>query len=253
MILTGLAERSDGIELSASVASAEVERRALFFLDHRPGNVALAAHAARALGLPGALVDRWQRTLGQADAIMLALREDRRSVRLYTQFWDRVARRHEAGRRDLGPLYLGFKALADGTERVDAYEVLPEAPETLFRPPLEAALEGIGVDRTALGAALAPLDARSAIVTRTRGHGRASWLVTVRRAGLDRALVARAFAPLARHERLADLVAGLARKDLLHVAGGHDRTKGRFVTLYRAADPAEALARLIRPVPARGS
>jgi hypothetical protein len=216
----------------------------LFFLSADREAIELLSDAGRKLGLPPALLDTWHAALPAADAVCLALREDRRSVRLYTQYWDRVVARFRAGADELGSLYLGFKALADGTARIDRYDPIPLAPREAFWPPMADALIRLGLDRSRLEEAFAPLSAEAAILTRTAQKGRASWLVTVRRAGLDRAKVAQAFAPLRGEARLHDLVAGLETHDLLHVAGGHDATKGAFTTLYRATDPVAALDRI---------
>jgi hypothetical protein len=253
IILTRLAGLADAAELSASISANGTERRVLFFLDLTAEAVGLMAAAARTLRLPDSLLAAWQQALPGADAVCIALREDRRSVRLYVQYWDRLVDRLESGAATLGPLYLGFKALPDGSVRIDHYEALPELAKDVFWPPMARALDGLGIPPAARDAAFAPLSAQTAIVTRTDAPGRSSWLVTVRRAGLQRAKVARAFSQMDPLPGLDDLIDGLAHSDLVHLAGGHDALKGDFTTIYRGCDPAEALARLMAHPPPSGS
>jgi hypothetical protein len=204
----------------------------------------LVARCARALGAPPDLVAAWSQALPAADAVGLALRCDGRSVRLYTQYWNMLAARVADGQRDPWPLYRGFKALPDGSQRRDDYLCLPMAPRAVFWPPMAAAVAGAGLDPAAAEMAFADLDAARAIHTVTAGEGRRSWLTTVRRAPPARDAVVGMLAPLAGRAGADGLIAAAGLHEMVHLAGGQDRTKGDFVTVYLESPPAAVMESL---------
>jgi hypothetical protein len=243
-LLAELAHKADACERSWSIAADAIEARVLFFCDASVETAGLIARTARALGTPDALIAAWSHALPAADAIGLALRCDGRSVRLYTQYWDLLAARVREGRTEPYPLYRGFKALPDGSQRHDDYVCLPMAPRSLFWPAIAEALTAAGLDARAADAAFAALDAGQAIHTVTEGDARKSWLTTVRRAPPDRAAIAQLLAPLAGRPGAAEMIAAATRHEMVHLAGGEDPTKGRFLTVYLESTPAEVLASL---------
>ncbi|MCH8466644.1 MAG: hypothetical protein LAT78_08775 [Roseinatronobacter sp.] len=151
--------------------------------------------------------------------------------------------RVQAGHTTSWPLYRGFKALADGTTRQDEYICLPIAPRAVFWPPMAKSIRAAGLDTEQAEQACAAIDSSTAIFTQTQAQGqRNSWLTTLRRAPPQPAAIANWLAPLARHDEAAKtLVTSAARRTLVHLAGGEDRTKGQFLTIYLESPPAEAL------------
>lgn len=216
-----------------------VERRALFFLP--PGAETLAAliPAARALGMDEAALARFRLAMPGADALGLTVAEGGASVRLYLQWWDQMAARVAAGDTGPGLLYLGIKKLAGGVPRDDRYICLPLAPRAEYEPELAAGLTEFGISADDTAALLSPLSPERILWTRSQGAGRDAWLVTLRDAPLpqDRLIAALRALPPSRPGRDA-LCAALERGALLHIAGGHDTTKGRFITLYVETDAA---------------
>lgn len=243
-LLSRLIDAADGCERSFSFAGGEVEDRVLFFLDHSAPAAAILREAAVSLGLPETLLEAWEKARPGADAIGLALRLDGSSVRLYTQYWEVLAARLRQGDPAEMPLYAGFKALPDGSNRIDRYIAQPMAPREAFMPPLRAALRGLGLDPMALEQALRPLNAETCIFTRTEAPDRSSWLATLRRAPLDPGAVAAMLAPLGTEPPLPALAACARGAPLIHVAGGEDAVKGPFTTLYFEITPEEARAAL---------
>ena len=242
--LRALAAGADAAERSWSISSGRVEERVLFFFDAAAGRPAALAETAQALGMPRGLIAAWRAALPGADAVMIALRRDLRSVRLYTQYWDALAARVRAGERAPFPLYAGFKALPDGTVRRDVYHCLPMAPPEVFMPEIDAMAEGLGLDPAMTRASFASLGAHNTILTATESAERRSWLLTVRRADLETAAVARLLAPLEARPEARPVVAEAAARRLMHLAGGRDSSKGAFATFYFEADPAAAAASL---------
>jgi hypothetical protein len=244
-LLSELAVEADACEMSWSIGEAEIEQRVLFFCNASVAMAGLVARTARALGAPSDLVTAWSQALPAADAVGLALRCDGRSVRLYTQYWELLVARLRAGQTDPLPLYCAFKALPDGSQRRDDYVCLPMASRDLFWPPMAAALAGAGLDTKAADAAFCELDAAHAIYTETVGDGRRSWLTTVRRAPPARDAALRLLAPLAGRLGADGLIAAAARHEMVHLAGGHDITKGEFLTFYLESSP-EAVMESLR-------
>lgn len=241
-----LIESADAVERSWSLSQGGVERRALAFFDATDAAVGLLRDAAEVLGIPAPLVAAWRRALPGADAIGLALRDDLRSVRLYTQYWEAVAARVRAGKVAPAPLYAGFKALPDGSARIDSYICWPGAPRAEFMPEIEGALTAFGADPDGLDEAFRPLTPEACIFTRTRAADRNSWLATLRRAEIPPVSIAAALSGVT--DRFAtgpEMAESLRSRRLLHVAGGEDAVKGRFLTLYTETDPAD-LADFIR-------
>ena len=241
-----LTEAADAVERSWSLSQGGVERRALAFFDATDAAVGLLSDAAEVLGVPQTLIAAWQRALPGADAIGLALRDDLKSVRLYTQYWDTVVARVRAGQEGPCPLYAGFKALPDGSARIDSYICLPNAPRAEFMPEIDSALTAFGANPEALDAVFRPLTPEACIFTRTRAPHRDSWLATLRRAELSPASMATALSGVT--DGLTDepeIAQAVRSRRLLHLAGGEDAVKGRFLTLYTETDPAD-LADFIR-------
>lgn len=243
-ILSELARSADACEVSWSCTDDEAEERVLFFFEASVAAAGLVARAAQALAAPSDLIRAWSAALPGADAIGLALRPDRRSVRLYTQYWEVLAARVQDGRLDPWPLYRGFKALPDGSTRHDGYLCLPAVPRDVFWPPMAQSFALAGLDAAEGEEVLADLDAGSAIFTVTEGAGRQSWLTTVRRAQIDRMAVSRWLEPLAQLPGGKAVVAASRSHDLVHLAGGTDAVKGRFLTVYLESTPDEVLGRL---------
>lgn len=239
-VFSRLTEAADAVERSWSLSQAGVERRALVFFDATDAAVGLIADAAEMLGVAPALVAAWQRALPGADAIGLALRDDLRSVRLYTQYWTALVAQVRGGRDGPAPLYAGFKALPDGSARIDSYICWPGAPRAEYMPEIAGALDAFGADRAAVEAAFAPLTPEACIFTRTKGEGRTSWLATLRRAALPPATMAAALTGVTSDlSEGAEIDAALNTRTLLHIAGGQDTVKGRFLTLYTETDAAD--------------
>ncbi|UWQ96454.1 hypothetical protein K3728_04240 [Rhodobacteraceae bacterium M385] len=242
--LNQLAHNADACEQSWSITESGIEKRVLFFFETSVQAAELIATAAVDLGLPKTLLSAWSSALPGADAIGLALRCDRTSVRVYTQYWEVLAARVDAGNLQPFPLYKGFKLLPSGKVRTDDYYCRPVAPKADFWPPMAQTFEAFGLDSAKSDAAFADLDAETAICTRTLGAERTSWLTTVRRAQLDRAKFAEWAAPLAAREGGQAIVEALSQHDLVHLAGGTDTQKGPFLTIYLESSPSEVLAAL---------
>lgn len=245
-LLSELASAADACEMSWSISQADIEQRVLFFCDASVAMAGLIARTARALGAPSDLIAAWSQALPAADAVGLALRCDGRSVRLYSQYWDLLVARLRAGQTDPLPLYCGFKALPDGSQRRDDYVCLPMAPREVFWPPMAASLAWAGLDAQAAEAAFGDLEAAQAIHTRTVGDGRSSWLTTVRRAPPPRDAVLRLLGPLAERPGAEGLIAAAARHEMVHLAGGQDTSKGEFLTVYLESRPDAVMTSLTR-------
>lgn len=241
-----LAESADACEQSWSLTPDETEERVLFFFENSVEAAKLIATAAQQLNIPDKVLSEWSFSLPGADAIGLALRCDRASVRLYTQYWEVLAARVNAGNHDPFPLYRGFKSLPDGTVRTDSYHCLPLAPEEAFWPPMAEAFAAQGLDPLRAREVFADLTPETAIFTRTMGSGRVSWLTTVRRAEINRAALADWAAPLSAVPKGAEILDRLANDALVHLAGGHDAQKGPFFTIYTESSPEAVLASLAR-------
>ena len=239
-LLSRLLQAADGCERSFSVPEGRVEDRVLFFLDHGAPGAELLREAAGELGLPAPLLAAWEKARPGADAIGLALRTDGASVRLYTQYWEVLAARLRQGDPGEMPLYAGFKALPDGSHRIDRYIAQPLAPREVFMPRLRDALRGLGLDPLAIEKALRPLTAESCIYTRTEAPDRSSWLATLRRADLEPGSVTAMLAQLTEEPRFSEIAACATQAPLIHVAGGEDSVKGPFTTLYFEITPEEA-------------
>lgn len=242
--LSDLAQRSDACERSWSIGPREVEERVLFFCETSVEMAELIAQAARELGIDDRLLSDWARAIPGADAIGLALRTDRRSVRLYTQYWTAITAHVETGETSPFPLYRGFKSLPGGQVRRDTYMGIPMAPPAMFWPPMALSFAAYGLDEILAQQVFADLDAGSAIFTVTEGTGRMSWLTTVRRARIDRAALADWLAPLAARADTGAMLDAARQSDLVHVAGGVDSVKGDFLTFYFESDAGAVLARL---------
>lgn len=216
-----------------------VDRRTLFFHAASPADAALLQRAALALGLDAEAVALWRAHLPGSDALGLTVNAAGSSVRLYTQHWQALAARVEAGDLSPFPLYRGFKRLAGGLRRDDVYHCLPLAPRAEFWPEIATALANFGLPVARMETIFAPLTPEACIWTRTAGAGRRSWLATLRRADLDQAALADALDALPPRPGLAEVTASLRNARLLHLAGGEDATKGRFLTFYTEATAAE--------------
>ena len=223
-----------------------VERRALFFLPPGEASVAALIPAARALGMDEGALARFRLALPGADALGLTLSAGGASVRLYLQWWDQMAARVAAGDTGPGLLYLGVKKLAGGVQRDDRYICLPLAPRAEYEPELAGALGDFGLAAADIAPLLAPLSPETIIWTRSQGGGRDAWLATLRDAPMpvDHLIRALRAMPQPRPD-LEGLTDALAKGPILHIAGGQDATKGRFVTFYVETD-AHGMAAFLR-------
>ncbi|QXT39468.1 hypothetical protein [Gymnodinialimonas ceratoperidinii] len=244
--LERLAHSADACERSWSMTAQGTEARVLFFFETSVEASKMIASAALSLGLPEGLLSTWSRALPGADAIGLALRGDGASVRVYTQYWEVLAARVDAGNLTPFPLYRGFKSLPSGVVRRDDYHCQPVAPKAAFWPPMAESFARFGLDPVAAEDVFADLTAETAICTRTMAAERSSWLTTVRRAELDRASLARWAAPLAERPMGDEIVEALRTRDLVHLAGGRDSEKGDFLTVYVESTPEQVLGALER-------
>ncbi len=239
---------ADVVERSWSIgADGAVEQRFLVFLGDVDDRANDLARAASALGAPKSLISAWQNRIGGADALGLAVNTQLTSVRLYAQYWDMLVRRVQRDVLGPFPLYLGCKALPDGSLREDVYLCHPLAPKSQFMPPITTAMQGLGVPSDQIAKVFSALTEDSCIFTETENAARRSWLATVRRAAPDTKALAAAlaigFGPRPAPWQRAVLVQAEAAP-LLHIAGGQDSTKGSFTTLYFESTPAQMLAAL---------
>ncbi|KAA9009466.1 hypothetical protein [Histidinibacterium aquaticum] len=245
--LTRLRDTAEAYDRSWSFSlEGAVERRMLFFFPASRNATRRIARAATSLGMPETAVRRWTETARDADALGLGMTDTRGSVRLYTQFWDQMVERVQAGDLSPFPVYRGTKALPDGSLRDDAYLCEPMAPTDRILPPLLETCAAFGLDELAVARAFRAIEGADCIFTRTRGAGRDSWLVTVRRAHLDREALASALEAWPLAEAAPDLREAARSEPLLHVAGGTDPIKGRFLSFYfeTGADEVSRLAGL---------
>jgi hypothetical protein len=245
--LSALAEISDAFERSWSVGTDEIEERALFFCETGVKAAQLLATAAKAHGIEDNLLSEWAAAIPGSDALGLALRCDLKSVRLYTQYWVAIATRVESGNRSPFPLYRGFKSLPNGLVRRDDYICTPLAGPDVFWPPMADCFAAMDLNHEQAQIVFSALTAETAIFTLTNGDGRKSWLTTVRRATIDRTMLADWLAPLAEREGGSAIVKAAQTTDLVHVAGGMDSVKGAFLTFYFQSDAQTVLERLTSP------
>lgn len=230
-----LSDLAEGFDRSWSFSANGFEERALFFLPAtHAAHEALIATATALNFAPAGLAD-FNAALPDADAIGLALSRSG-SVRLYLQYWDVMTRRIKAGDVNPAPLYLGIKRFAGGAARRDTYYCLPLAPESEYRPEMEAALLNFGAEAKAVTQLLDQLSPETCIWTRTQGADRTSWLATVRRAGLPSPDVANALRPVSARPGVQAVIDALESGSLLHIAGGEDSQKGAFLTFYVETD-----------------
>ena len=234
--LRELFRNADACERSWSIGAHEIEERVLAFYDSSVKAASSIARAARALGIDDVLLADWAYAIRGADALGLALRCDRQSVRLYTQYWTAIVAHVERGDEILLPLYRGFKALPDGTVRCDDYVGLPMAPPKTFWPPMAHSFAAFDLDESMGQDVFADLNAATAIFTVTQGDGRRSWLTTVRRAQIARDKLSDWLEPLGTRPGGQQIIATARENDLVHIAGGTDATKGVFLTLYFESD-----------------
>lgn len=213
------------------------EERLTLYFDVTPGLIVRLQRCARLLGMAEPAIAAWRESLTGADALFFTLSCDLRSLRLYSQHLEQHEAAVEAG--DLSPfeIYHGFKSLPDGSLRHDRYLCRPLAPPTHYLPPMEASLESFALPQNALAALIAKLEPQRMIWAEIEGGGRHSWLATLRELELEPSESADAFAPLAALS--ARLSRMLPERPLLHLAGGEDPLKGRFLTLYLEADGAD--------------
>lgn len=216
------------------------ERRMTLYFQALPGVILRLTRLAALLGMPEAAIRAWRAALPGADAVFLTVSQDLSSLRLYCQHLSAALPRVEA--QDLRPfdIYRGFKALPGGHLREDRYLCHPLRPLEETLPPLRETLAAAGLEAAQIAALCAGLSPGRMIHAAISGAGRQSWLMTLREAGVPPALSAALFAPLV---PLAPELAPLLRaRALLHLAGGADPLKGRFMTLYLEADAADRAA-----------
>lgn len=239
-----LAHLADACEQSWSLTADEVEERVLFFCDASVEAAQNIARAAKRLAMDDNLLADWSLAMRAADAIGMALRCDRKSVRLYTQYWEAIVDRVKSGIHTPYPLYCGFKSLPGGVVRRDEYIAFPAAQSALFWPPMAKSFAEFGLDESEGERVFSGLSASNAIFTLTSGNGRKSWLTTVRRADINRVELAKWLAPLADRPGGAAILEAARSNSLVHLAGGTDDVKGAFLTVYFEIDVETLLSRL---------
>jgi hypothetical protein len=239
-----LAHLADACEQSWSLTADEIEERVLFFCDAGVEAAQHIARAAQSLAMDDSLLADWSLAMRGADAIGMAVRCDRQSVRLYTQYWEAIADRVKNGDHSPYPLYCGFKSLPGGVVRRDEYIAFPAAEPALFWPPMAKSFAGFGLDKSEGERVFSGLSASTAIFTLTSGNGRKSWLTTVRRADIDRVALAGWLAPLANRPGGGAILEAARNNDLVHLAGGVDDVKGTFLTVYFEVGAETLLSRL---------
>lgn len=220
----------------ASDTAGRFDRRGVLFLPATAEAVAAICDAGRALGMTQAGTEAFRRALPQADAIGLGIAQSG-SVRLYLQYWERIARRVRAGNRGNALLYLGIKEYPGGLTRTDRYICRPLAPQSLYQPVIGAALRAFGCPDQPVQALLRPLTPERCIWTAITNPARRSWLATIRRADIPAQALAAALRPLGT-PGAGEIVAALEHGKPLHIAGGKDDRKGSFLTLYVSTDAA---------------
>lgn len=247
LVLLRLASIADEADISWSLSrNGIIEERALLSFAARPNNVEHLAKDALTLGMQPTAVAQWQQICVGADAVGLGLTAGLTSLRLYAHFWKEQVRRIENGNLRPFPVYRGVKSLPDGSLRDDVYMSHPMARRKHFIPLLMTSVEEFGLDEAAASRAFAGLLSTNTVVTRTDGHGRMSWLVTLRKAGVPRHEISTLLAPLPTTAATERLRAAAQDSDLVHVAGGADPLKGHFLTFYFSAEPEHALDALHR-------
>lgn len=211
-----LFELADFYDLSFSVTSDSIERRALlgWKLDH--ARLDILSRVFCDWGIPAKLVEQWAQNANTAELVGIAVDQDVSSFRLYTHKWLGVSL------QDIGtPVYWGYKFLPGAVLRVDEYinhgdmRLHGNLQHAISLSPQPKWLERLVMSAPAQ----APL-----LFTRTENAGRRSWLVTARYAELDAGSV---------------VGPGLNGRKLLHLAGGIDAVKGSFATVYVAAGRSE--------------
>lgn len=144
-VLRDLIAQADSFEMSWSIgANGAVEKRHLLFFDQLDHRADLIAKTALTLGMSPQTIQKWQKQLGDADAIGLAFNTDYTSVRLYAQYWDRLVQRVNSGDFSPYPLYLGLKSFPNGQLREDIYICHPQAAQSMFLPMIVNAMARIG-------------------------------------------------------------------------------------------------------------
>jgi hypothetical protein len=237
LILMNLAAKAGGFDRSWSLTlDGRAEERFLLFFERSRLAVRDIEQAAHDLGAPDHMIKAWSDVLTSSDAVGIAFNRDLSSIRLYTQYWREQVRRVIAGNIDPFVLYRGVKLLGDGTLRDDAYICQPMAPTSIYWPPIEAGCLTFGLTLGGLASGLATLEPETCVYTQTAGHGRTSWLATVRKAEPDQAAVKEMVAPLKGSDWGDALHDHAGKHDLLHLAGGEDPKKGAFLTIYFSSD-----------------
>ncbi|GEM_PF-2806670 len=233
--LRALITQADGFDQSWSITQEHpVEERCLMFFDMNPRSVKGLERAAQLLGMSNGVISKWRSLLQGCDAIGLGLSKSLKSVRLYAQFWDQQIERVLSENLDPFALYLGVKSLPDGSLRQDTYRCEPLLARTVYWPEIEKACAKFSMNITDLETAMSALNDENGVWTRIDNSGRDSWLLTVRKAEPEPALVAQALSSFKGHS--PDMLAFCTRAPMLHIAAGEDPVKGDFISFYFEAE-----------------
>lgn len=212
-VLLKLASYSHAFDLSWSWSNGQVESRLLLGWRRNEAPIDDLLKLASLCRFPEPMLVQWQKGAETAD-VGLTVNQDLTSLRLYTHDWTDGA---------LGAVvYRGFKALPDGTVRLDDYVNAGDLRDT---ENLALACETTPWANQLAEIAQKATQNKPLMFTRTQNTGRSSWLATVRHCNLDAGVI----------------TPELAGYKLAHLAGGMDATKGAFATAYVSTGPASAV------------
>ncbi|MDZ7841200.1 MAG: hypothetical protein U5R46_10350 [Gammaproteobacteria bacterium] len=208
--------------------------------------------AARRLGMPQALYDRFHDGLPEANLVFLGFEdseEDGCIYKIYLEYWQRLKRRLESGAGDGEPqlLHEGFKWYVDAPARqvVTRYECLPRLDAAQIVQHIEAAYQDAPSTATleavrrilALAASSAAGKRLLFVQVSEPGNPRRSFDLNVYPAGLR---VRDAITPIRRAaaslqvpvDKLERLMSMIPDKHLGHISGGLSRGGDEYLTVY---------------------
>jgi len=242
-----------GYERSCKLSARRIlANRYLLGVDTAKLDRARFLEAARRLGMPQALYERFTHGLSEANLVFLGFEdteEDGCIYKVYLEYWERLKRRLRAGNDDGRPqlLHEGFKWYVDAPARqvVTHYQCLPGLDAAQIRQRIEAAYRDAPsaatldtvrriLERATNGAAAGRL---LFVEVSEPGNPRRSFDLNVYTAGLRvgdaAAAIRRAAASLQvpgdKLERLLSMAAG---KHLGHLSGGLSRAGDEYFTIY---------------------
>lgn len=211
--LNALAKSADTFDISYSVTEQGTEERMLVGWNAANASLLNLSKVASDWGFSQQMLTRWLDDANDSDIVGITVNKALTSFRLYTHHWNRTKP------SDVGAIiYRGYKALADGSSRIDDYTYLGDLRES---ENFEFAINNSRhpewlsyvVDKAPNNLPL--------VYSRIVNTGRSSWLATVKNAEID----------------AGDVISeSLRGRKLLHLAGGMDATKGGFDTFYLSAD-----------------